>query len=183
MPAVASLHNFPFGIQRALLYYFFFKLSISFIATGLAVLEIDLDTLLPHRGRMKLLDKVLEVDDHSAVSKAIVADEWPMTANGTADALVLVELAAQTSAVCIGWKELKKDLGSRLEGRGWLVGIKEAFFYLDRIAVDAEIITRTNINFTLENYTEIQAQSESGGDVIAQIVLQVLRDEDKKDSV
>jgi predicted hotdog family 3-hydroxylacyl-ACP dehydratase len=115
------------------------------------------------------------VDENSAVTESTVTDQWPLVQNNFVNPLVLIELVAQTSAVSIGWKKLKND-SNNIGGKGWLVGIKAANFFIDRIPLNIRIRTWAKINFSLDNYTEIRGTSKIGSDIIGEIVLQVLRD-------
>ncbi len=137
-------------------------------------MNIDIEKLIPHRDAMKLVDKIVKVDDHLAVTESTVKNSWPLVENYAANCLVLIELVAQTSAVCIGWKELKycqDDSG----GKGWLVGIKSASFFSGSIPVNTKIVTQTHINFAMDNYTEINGESKTDGVVLGKIILQVLK--------
>ena len=136
--------------------------------------NINIENLIPHRGRMKLVDKIIEVDETTAVTESTVNDQWPLFKNNFVNPLVLIELVAQTSAVSIGWKQLKKE-GNDAQGKGWLVGIKSADFFIDRIAVNNRITTWVKTNFNLDNYTEILGISKIESDLVSKIVLQVLR--------
>jgi len=136
--------------------------------------NIDIETLLPHRDGMKLVDNVVKVDEQMAVTESTVTNSWPLLENNAVGCLVLIELVAQTSAVCIGWKELK-DGRDNVGGKGWLVGIKSASFFTGGIPVNTQIMTQTRINFTMDNYTEIQGESKAGNVVLGKIILQVLK--------
>ncbi len=137
-------------------------------------MNIDIETLLPHRDGMKLVDNVVKVDEQMAVTESTVTNSWPLLENNAVGCLVLIELVAQTSAVCIGWKELK-DGRDNVGGKGWLVGIKSASFFTGGIPVNTHIMTQTRINFTMDNYTEIQGESKAGNVVLGKIILQVLK--------
>ncbi len=154
-----------------------FVLEDSDILDTLDDLELDLETLLPHRGRMKLLERIVQVGDRFAVTEAVVANTWPLVENGAADPLVLIELVAQTSAVCIGWKKLAESGGDEIDARGLLAGVKEASFSTDRIPVDTRITTRTQVNFNMDNFTEIMGWSEADDKILGEIVLQVVKEE------
>ena len=138
------------------------------------MVNINIEDLIPHRGRMKLVDQIIEVDEAAAVTLSTVTDKWPLIQNDFVNPLVLIEIVAQTSAVSIKWKKLKKD-GSNAGGKGWLVGLKAAEFFVDRIPLNTNIKTQTKINFSLDNYTEILGISKIGSDLVGEIVLQVLR--------
>jgi hypothetical protein len=86
----------------------------------------------------------------------------------------LIELVAQTSAICIGWKELM-DRQDDLGGKGWLVGIKSASFFTSGIPLNTQIMTQTRINFNMDNYSEFQGESKTGDIVLGKIILQVLK--------
>jgi predicted hotdog family 3-hydroxylacyl-ACP dehydratase len=138
------------------------------------MVNINIEDLIPHRERMKLVDQIIEVDEAKAVTLSTVTDKWPLVQNDFVNPLVLIEIVAQTSAVSIGWKKLRKD-GKNAGGKGWLVGIKVAEFFVDRIPLNTSIRTQTKINFSLDNYTEILGISKIGSDLVGEIVLQVLR--------
>ena len=138
------------------------------------MVNIDIEDLIPHRGRMKFVNQIITVDETKAVTLSTVTDKWPLVQDNFVHPFVLIEIVAQTSAVSIGWKKLKED-GSHAGGKGWLVGIKTAEFFVDRIPLNTSIRTMTQINFSLDNYTEILGTSKIGSDLVGEIVLQVLR--------
>jgi len=138
------------------------------------MVNINIEDLIPHRGRMKFVDQIIEVDETTAVTVSTVTDKWPLIQDNFVNPFVLIEIVAQTSAVSIGWKKLKED-GNHAGGKGWLVGIKTAEFFVDRIPLNTSIRTMTQINFSLDNYTEILGTSKIGSDLVGEIVLQVLR--------
>lgn len=140
------------------------------------MIDTDIERLIPHRDRMKLIDAIVEVDDQWAVTESTVTDRWPLLEGDSVNPLVLIELIAQTSAVTIGWKKLKEE-GDAESGKGWLVGIKSADFPDIEIPLHARITTRSEINFTMDNYTELRGISTIGKDRIGEAVLQVMRAE------
>lgn len=137
--------------------------------------DIDIENLIPHRDRMKLIDAVVSVAEDAAATSAVVTDQWPLFDGQGVSALVLIELAAQTSAVSIGWKKL--TAAGESSGKGWLVGIRSARFHRDPIPVGAEILTRSEIHFALDNYTEILAVATVDGETVGEVGLQVMREE------
>jgi predicted hotdog family 3-hydroxylacyl-ACP dehydratase len=138
--------------------------------------DIRVEDLIPHRDRMKLVDKILTVDDTTAVTESVVSEKWPAAGTGGACALTLVELVAQTAGVCIGWRELQKH-GDTKGGRGWLVGIKQAVFMKDPIPFGAKIITSTQKKFSFEGLSEITGTVRIGKKSIADVILQVVHEE------
>jgi predicted hotdog family 3-hydroxylacyl-ACP dehydratase len=138
-------------------------------------MNFDIERLIPHRGRMKLVDKIIQVDEDAAITESFVTARWPLSQDNGVNPLVFIELTAQTAAVCIGWKKLKEQ-GDH-NGRGWLVGIKSAVFYADTIPLQTLVRTHARINFSLDNYTEIHGEVTEGPTIMGEIILQVLRDE------
>ena len=140
------------------------------------MIDIDIEQLIPHRDRMKLIDEIIESDDEKAVTESLVTEKWPFFKETYVNSIIIIELVAQTASVCIGYKELKKN-DEKLEGKGWLVGIKNASFFLDKIALNSRITTCSRINFNFDNYTQILGTAKTGSKLIGEVNLQVLRSE------
>ena len=60
---------------------------------------LTIEEILPHRGRMLLIEEVLVADGEKAVTRSTVSERWPLTDARGVDALVLIELAAQTAGI------------------------------------------------------------------------------------
>ena len=134
----------------------------------------DIEDLIPHRERMKLIDTITFVDQEHAVTRATVKESWPLYSGDAVSAIVLIELAAQTAGVCIGWNEKMKSEGPKGEAKGWLVGIKNARFYVNTIPLDSCIITRSENRLVVENYKEIVSTASVGEKLVGEISLQIL---------
>ncbi len=135
----------------------------------------DIEDLIPHRERLKLIDTITFVDQEHAVTRATVKESWPLYSGDAVSAIVLIELAAQTAGVCIGWNQKMKSDGPKGEAKGWLVGIKNARFYVNTIPLDSCIITRSENRLVVENYKEIAASASIGEKLVAEINLQILQ--------
>ncbi len=140
---------------------------------------IDIELLIPHRGRMKLVEKIVKTGENSALTKALVKKSWPLVENNQASPIVCIELVAQTSAIAIGWKDFILT-GKSPEGSGWLVGIKEAEFFTDKIPVGAKILTYAKVDFTMDNYTQIKGVCEYEGKKAGKIILQVIKTDEEE---
>lgn len=138
-------------------------------------LDIDIEALIPHRGRMRLIDAVIAVDAERAVSSATVTKDWPLVREGSVDILVAIELVAQTAALLEGWKRLQSRRGGVT---GWLVGIKSAAFRRPRVAVPATLITTASRSYALEGYAVFSGTVSSGAEVLADVQIQAFRPED-----
>ena len=136
----------------------------------------DVERFIPHRNRMKLIDEIISVDETRAVTASTITETWPMIENGFVNPLVLVELVAQTAGVCIGWTERQKK-GNDRDGSGWIVGIKESVFHCDHLPVNGRIITEAGKVFQVEHYSEITGTTRMGGEIVAEIKLQVVQSE------
>jgi predicted hotdog family 3-hydroxylacyl-ACP dehydratase len=130
--------------------------------------------LIPHRGRMLLIHEIVRVDGDAAVSRSVVDDQWPLTGDGGASPLLIVELVAQTSGLSNGLERLRQE-GQGTETKGWLVGIKKAAFYVDALALGAVVETRAENSFKFEGFREIEGSASIGGKVVGEVTLQVVR--------
>jgi predicted hotdog family 3-hydroxylacyl-ACP dehydratase len=132
---------------------------------------IDIEALIPHRDRMKLINDVLDMNDDTAVTSSLVSDRWPLCQGSFVDPIVLIEVVAQTAAAHIRWKK-GVDKGG---GGGWLVGIKNADFFLDRIPLHTVLITTVKNLSSAENYNVLGGTVMTGTDLLARIQIQVFR--------
>jgi predicted hotdog family 3-hydroxylacyl-ACP dehydratase len=138
-------------------------------------MDIDIEALIPHRDRMRLIDGVVAVDDEMAVTSATVTEDWPLYDKGSVDILVTIELVAQTAALLEGWKRLKSKRGG---ATGWLVGIKKADFRRPRLSVPATLITEVVRSYALEGYAVFTGTVSSGSEAVASMQIQALRPEE-----
>ena len=136
--------------------------------------DISIEDLIPHRGRMRLIHEILEVDEHRAVTRAVVTEEWPFFDGKSVNPIVLVELVAQTAGVANGWERIKTQ-GMDSEKKGWLVGIKKTSFFIDAILVHTEIITSCENRFKYDNFREVLGWNRIGPNIVAEIALQVFQ--------
>ena len=146
---------------------------------------IRIEDLIPHRGRMKLIDDVLEVNDTLAKTSSLVAENWPLDEMNTVDPIILIELIAQTAGVLEGWKSKKK--GGKAVKSGWLVGIKKTDFFTDRIPVNTQLITSArrlySIESAFESYAVFAGEVESDLGLLSRVELQVFRPEAETGSI
>ena len=135
------------------------------------VIDVDIDELVPHRRPLRLIDEVLDMDEDSAVSAAVVTPQWPMLENGSANPIVLIELVAQTSAALGGYKKKKKNHHAPIGG-GLIVAIKSAAFFIDQIPLYSRVVTRATTRLLIENFKEITGVVKMDDTVIAEVSLQ-----------
>jgi predicted hotdog family 3-hydroxylacyl-ACP dehydratase len=141
----------------------------------MSVENIHIEDLIPHRGRMKLVDEILEINDQTARTSSVVTGDWPLDEEGLLSPLILVELVAQTSGVHEGWK-------ARREGKdgtkGWLVGIKRADFFTDAIEPGTVLTTTVRTLYALQSYAVFAGTVDAASEILAQVELQVFRAEE-----
>lgn len=144
--------------------------------------DLSLEDLLPHRGNMMLVEKVLEVDSDHALTVCRVKKSWPMADDNGVHPLILIELAAQTAGVCNGWERIQtKGLDS--EKMGWLVGIKKTEILVDHLpnglpshlSFGSEIITRAENSYIFENLREVSCESRIDNTIICKSTLQLFQ--------
>jgi len=136
--------------------------------------DISIEDLLPHRGRMLLIDEIIEVDDKKAVTGATVTELWPLFDGKAVSSLILIELVAQTAGIVNGWARIKKK-GIDSEKEGWLVGIKQSRFFFDAVSLNSRIITCAENQFEYESYRGVMGISKVGSNIMSEIQLQLIQ--------
>jgi predicted hotdog family 3-hydroxylacyl-ACP dehydratase len=137
-----------------------------------ALSEVDIESVIPHRDRIKMISEVLEMTDDTAVTAALVKPTWPLCNGATVNPIVLIEVIAQTAAVIDGIKRKKQGKSG---GKGWLVGVKNAKFNITEIPVGTKLIARVRNSYSFDNYSVIEGTVYAGEENLALIVLQALR--------
>lgn len=138
----------------------------------MSALNVDIESLIPHRDRIKMIENMLEITPESAVMEAIVKPDWPLCDGSTVDPVVLIEVVAQTGAAIDGYK--RKQQG-KSGGKGWLVGVKSAQFNVKAISVGTRLVVSVSNSYSFENYSVIKGVVQDGGEIQAVIILQALR--------
>jgi predicted hotdog family 3-hydroxylacyl-ACP dehydratase len=122
---------------------------------------------------MLLVDEILSITDDQATVLSVTHDQWPMYDNGTINPLILVELVAQAAGVHNSLKRIDPH-GQGEPTRGWLVGVKSAQFHVASIASGETITTTTTNAFVFDNLREIRGTATIGGQLAADVVLQIV---------
>jgi len=151
------------------------KGEISVMRAARKRMDMEIEDLIPHRDRMRLIGEMMAVDDDRAVTLSTVTEEWPLYRDGSVDALVTIELVAQTAALLEGWKRLTSGRGG---ASGWLVGIKRADFRLPRIPLHATLTTEARRDYAMESYAVFEGTVRVGTEVVAVVSIQAFRPEE-----
>jgi predicted hotdog family 3-hydroxylacyl-ACP dehydratase len=136
------------------------------------MLNIDIDSLIPHRKKIRIISGILDIQDNSAVSSAIVNSEWPLYDREAVNSLVLIEAIAQTAAIVEGYKRKKRGESAV---KGWLVGIKNAEFNIEQIPVNTNLIIMLESKYSFDNYGVVEGTVKNGDHVLATATLQAMR--------
>lgn len=130
------------------------------------------DAFIPHRGRMKVLDRVVHVEDGLARTETVVTDRWPLCDGREVSAVTLVEVAAQSAAAYVSWeRQEQEDPG----GRGFLVGLREASWSSPSIPVGTLLRTTLKRCLMFENYATFSADISSSDGFKAYLEIQAFR--------
>jgi predicted hotdog family 3-hydroxylacyl-ACP dehydratase len=130
------------------------------------------EDFLPHRGKMKLIDKIIHINKEQAVTESFVNYQWPLLKNKHVSPIILIELVAQTAGIYIAWNKEKEKLRTGKE-KGWVVGINSASFFIDQIQINTIISTRTSSALSIDNYMKINGQTYIGESLAGEIGLQL----------
>ncbi len=131
-----------------------------------------LEDILPHRGKMLLIDSIVEADENCAVTTTLIKPSFPLTDGKSVQPLIMVELAAQTAGVCNGLDRIQEK-GIDSSKMGWLVGIKRARFHVQSIAMGMIVQTRSENIHNYDRLREVSAVVTLQGEVIGEIILQL----------
>jgi len=140
--------------------------------------DFTLEDILPHRGDMLLVSRIVEVDSSHATTLCRIKRSWPLAGEQGVQALVLTEVAAQTAGVCNGWDRIQSR-GLDSEKMGWLVGIKKAAVFIDWLPFDAEIVARAENTHNYGNLREVRCQQHLGDRLVGSFTLQLFQEWEK----
>ena len=135
------------------------------------MINIDIDSLIPHRQKIKIINEVLDVKENSAVSTAVVDSHWPLYDGEAANSLVLIEAIAQTAAVIEGYKRKQRGESGV---KGWLVGIKNAEFYQEKIPLNTKLVIMLESKYSFDNYGVVEGIVKAGDKTLAVATLQAM---------
>ena len=135
---------------------------------------MEIEDLIPHRRTMKLIDSIVNCGENHAETATLVKDTWPLVSDGFVNPIIAIELVAQTTGIYEGAKRFNEE-GKKLGGRGWLVGIKKAEFFTDKISVGTLLTIKSDRGFTHEGYGEVDGTVKEKDKIIAQVSIQVFQ--------
>ncbi|HOI73044.1 MAG TPA: hypothetical protein PLO63_02745 [Syntrophales bacterium] len=137
--------------------------------------NLKIEDLIPHRDRLRLIDEIVDLDDQTAVTRSLAASSWPTAGPDGVDPVILIELTAQSAAVCIGAR--RKRQGKKSASLGWIVGIKSADFLVEKVPLRSVVQTRVRLLYSIEGYSVFEGIAETGGETLARVQIQVFGEE------
>lgn len=136
--------------------------------------DVTVEDLLPHRGRMLLIDEVIHIEDDWAIAGVQVSERWPLAEADTVSPLMIIELVAQTSGLGNGLN-LIKERGKGADKTGWIVGIKKANFFTDALPIGARIVVESKNRFKFDDFIEIEGSAKIDDQTVGEVTLQVMK--------
>lgn len=157
-----------------------FALAVSEIASHVDPAALPLEALLPQRRPMLLLSRVLEGDERRAVTESVAAADWPLAGASGVEALVLVEIAAQTAGVACSCRRIREK-GLDSEQRGWIVAVKRAEFFVDALPLGARIRAEAENTINYGGFQEVGCSlfRGEGREKIGEVLLQLYQPQDE----
>ncbi len=134
-----------------------------------------IEDFIPHRGRMLLVEELIEASDKRGTVRTRVASTWPLCKNGRVDPVVLIEVVAQSAAALVGWRMRHQQ---KMGGRGFLVGVRRTELTLVDLPVGTELTTRIEVDYELQNYAVFKGRVFAGDEQLAEVEIQTFRPDD-----
>jgi predicted hotdog family 3-hydroxylacyl-ACP dehydratase len=136
---------------------------------------LQAEALIPQRGQMKLLDRVVNPADKELQAEATVTESWPLARDGCVSALLCIELVAQAVSALATWRR-----GEGVRPRpGLLVGIKDAQLFAGTLLFGTRVNIHVEELYHLGNYAVFMGRVTSGSDLLCTVTLQVMEPEEE----
>ena len=128
------------------------------------------EKLIPQRGRMKLVRRIIDPGESGLTAEARVEEDWPLCCEGSVSSMLCLELIAQSMCALSTWRR-----GSDAEPRiGLLVGVKDAQFSGAAIPVGEQLTIRIDKVSVIGNYALYAGEVNSGPILLCKAVIQAL---------
>jgi predicted hotdog family 3-hydroxylacyl-ACP dehydratase len=138
------------------------------------MVDIEIEKILPHRDRLKLIDGILEADDEKAITVSVVNERWPLYNGNSVNPIILIELIAQTCGIAVGYKKYK-ETGKGVYG--WIVGVKQVDFFIYEIPLGSHLISKATPNYDHGGYIVFTGTVELDGKKISSMEIQLFSPE------
>jgi predicted hotdog family 3-hydroxylacyl-ACP dehydratase len=138
------------------------------------MVDIDIEMILPHRDRLKLIDEILEADDEKAITASVVSEKWPLYNGNSVNPIILIELIAQTCGIAVGYKKYR-ETGKGVYG--WIVGVKQVDFSVHEIPLGSRLTNKVTPNYDHGSYIVFSGTVELNGKNICSMEIQLFSPE------
>jgi predicted hotdog family 3-hydroxylacyl-ACP dehydratase len=128
------------------------------------------EPLIPHRGRMRLIEWVKKPTPNGLQAETTVKKGWPLTREGTVSSLLGIELAAQAISALSTWHQ-GEGAAPRV---GLLVGIKEAEFSRPRIPIGSRLSIWVERLYQAGKYAVFHGQVSAESEFFCKIAFQAM---------
>lgn len=129
----------------------------------------EIESLIPHRPPMRFIDRVLDVTESHITAAGSIKNSFPLSDDAGADMILSIEMIAQAVAAFHHQKKGRVG-GPQID---FLVGIKEAFFFVERLPLNDEIIIHVEMISHIGNYGIFKGDVVGDGKKLCRAVVQV----------
>jgi predicted hotdog family 3-hydroxylacyl-ACP dehydratase len=131
---------------------------------------MDIEAYMPHRGRMKLIQDIIESDENCCKAITVPKEIWPFQTKEGIDPIVIIELIAQTTSAYVGWCRRKKKI---MGGAGFLVGIRSSEIGLKCLPLGNPVYISCNRIVDMDNYGVFEGRVFMNDTVYGSATIQV----------
>ena len=131
-----------------------------------------LESLLPHRPPMILLDRVLDDGDGTITCEVRLRPDSPFVENGSVAAVVATEYMAQCVAAYAGLQAFRRADAIRT---GYVIGARSIDLSLDEFGVGEELIVRAQHIWGDDILGKFECSVDAGGCRAASAILTVFQ--------
>lgn len=135
-------------------------------------LGLELEELIPHRERMRVVGDLLSVEEGRATSRSVVDQTWPLAGAAEVSSATLIELAAQTASALIGWERRHEEA---VGGQGFLVGVRKALWNRPKLSFGEPLLVSVETARKRDNYAAFSVTAGSPSGLAAVVELQAFR--------
>ncbi|WP_242392195.1 ApeP family dehydratase [Anaeromyxobacter oryzisoli] len=129
-----------------------------------------IEELVPHRGRMLLLDELVAFDGQRALCRVRLQRDSTFVEGGAVDAVIALEYMAQAVAAFAGMRGRAAGRPPRI---GFLLGTRELVLSVDRFAVGDELMVEVAHVWGEDQLGVFDCTVSRGGEKVASAALNV----------
>jgi len=138
--------------------------------SGIVMRYAPIESLLPHRAPMILLDEVHDASERSITCRIVLRADSPFVEHGRVPALVTVEYMAQCVAAYAGLQASHQGRAVRI---GYIIGVRFVDFSVEALHVGEEILVKATRVWGDDALGNFECSVDSGGHRAAEGVFTV----------